>query len=757
MVEHDMEQTPRISNREVNTGESSNVPPLELPKPAVNEKNEQADGETDEHANTLHKPLHVGETTASIASTQGATTVTPRFSSEQTPPIVLDQWPTSSNTDENGSAKIPQTISVQKSEAASIRGIANYGQTCFLNSVLQSLASLSAFDVYLDTQIRAHNRVRRSFLAPGLDEHEEDSSLTLTQTLLDGLRFINGKGASQRHWDPRNVLKAVGESNKQFQNFYQQQDAQELLTTLLDVLVEEQDSKHRPSPAEHARPAAVSLSCAVPATVWALSSSFLQLRLPVLPVDETNCNEDDWNNDMGYDVFDDNDTITVASATRELAQKRRHECKQSLSSGSANNASADNSTKPKGCANGTATTSASSTTSTLLPVGEEKKQEGFELNIPRVNSETNMSDMSSSVAMQPSQNLSTTGSVSTMRTRTSQMSTKQQRLPQVRWSMPLCGWMGSTLQCRTCQYVRPIRNVPFVDLSITPTDVGNPYFMAKNNTHSRPCQVEECLSNFTKVERVESVECPMCTKQAHVAKAQDEVDFWQFTLDDATSLQKRKSKQKPGESSELESIKEELDRHLQTLEKWQQIDCDDDSCAKDMAALLSLEDNGKAEPKIMLRQDSNKCLFLTRLPPVLCLHVQRRFYDPQSGRLSKTNQPVLFQEYLNLAPFCAYSFKPRGSESTSDISWAAGKYTPEQQQQGAASQSQRQIFYRLTAVLEHRGGPDSGHYVCYRRSPHGWCYISDQEVRRVSWQTVQQCQAYMLFYENSNILEHSVN
>ena len=27
------------------------------------------------------------------------------------------------------------------------------------------------------------------------------------------------------------------------------------------------------------------------------------------------------------------------------------------------------------------------------------------------------------------------------------------------------------------------------------------------------------------------------------------------------------------------------------------------------------------------------------------------------------------------------------------------------------------IWYKLMAVIEHRGGPYSGHYVCYRRDP----------------------------------------
>eukprot|EP00522_Entomoneis_paludosa_P003352 CAMPEP_0172472768 /NCGR_PEP_ID=MMETSP1065-20121228/68514_1 /TAXON_ID=265537 /ORGANISM="Amphiprora paludosa, Strain CCMP125" /LENGTH=817 /DNA_ID=CAMNT_0013230931 /DNA_START=44 /DNA_END=2497 /DNA_ORIENTATION=+ len=785
---HEME-TPIISNRELVP--KINPPPFELPK---------------SHLEEMEKDSTPSTAPGTVASTGGATAETgARFSSAHGPPIVLDKWPESSS-DDGKHSQIPQTISVQKTESTTIRGISNYGQTCFLNSVVQSLASLSAFDVYLDTQIRANHRVRRSLLqSSGFDDLAEASSLPMTEQLWEGLRYVNGKEDSGTRFDPRALLKVVSEKNQQFKNIYQQQDAQELLTALLDVLVLEQDSKQalaqqpvreswswRPSPPENPRPAALSLSSAVPATVWALSSSFLQLRLPVLPVDETNFNEDEWNNDGCYEVggdFEDDMSVTVASATREGARQRQSLQKQTVPSSSSTistnhknkdptddekNSVATNNIVKNGPNDVTAATSASSTSSTLFPaVGEEKKQEEFELSIPRVNSEANMSDMSSSVALPPSQaasqNMSTTASVSTSRTKASHLSMKQSRSYQpMRWAMPLSGWMGSTLQCRKCQYVRPIRNVPFFDLSIVPTGTGNPHFMNKQNTMGQPCTVEECLAEFTKVERVESVECPSCTKQAHVCKTQEEVDFWQFALKDAASIQKKKS-QCDKDSTELESIKEELDCHLATLHRLQQIDCDDDDCAEEFAKLLSVDVGGThPENRTLLRSDANKCLFLTRLPPVFCLHVQRRYYDQQTGRLSKTNQPVLFNEYLNVAPYCAYtSFRDQATFQRSNIpvnlssapSWAAGKSTmneKEPQQTDSVLRAQHQILYRLSAVLEHRGGANSGHYVCYRRSKNGgWCFVSDNEVRRVSWYTVQQCQAYMIFYENSNILEHT--
>lgn len=62
--------------------------------------------------------------------------------------------------------------------------------------------------------------------------------------------------------------------------------------------------------------------------------------------------------------------------------------------------------------------------------------------------------------------------------------------------------------------------------------------------------------------------------------------------------------------------------------------------------------------------------------------------------------------------------------------------------------------YRLAAVVEHLGGPASGHYVTYRRAPGQdtpgepaqWLRVSDEVVSHVPEESVLRAQAYMLFY-----------
>lgn len=68
------------------------------------------------------------------------------------------------------------------------------------------------------------------------------------------------------------------------------------------------------------------------------------------------------------------------------------------------------------------------------------------------------------------------------------------------------------------------------------------------------------------------------------------------------------------------------------------------------------------------------------------------------------------------------------------------------------------VHYRLAGVMEHIGGPASGHYVTFRRvtsqergsTQVGWVYTSDTSVTPLSAPSlhrVLKAQAYMLLYE----------
>ncbi|XP_024083672.1 ubiquitin carboxyl-terminal hydrolase 30 homolog isoform X2 [Cimex lectularius] len=62
-------------------------------------------------------------------------------------------------------------------------------------------------------------------------------------------------------------------------------------------------------------------------------------------------------------------------------------------------------------------------------------------------------------------------------------------------------------------------------------------------------------------------------------------------------------------------------------------------------------------------------------------------------------------------------------------------------------------YYRLKAVVEHRGNVDTGHFVTYRRGPlqteirHRWYFTSDEIVKNSSLADALSAHAYLLFYE----------
>ena len=104
-------------------------------------------------------------------------------------------------------------------------------------------------------------------------------------------------------------------------------------------------------------------------------------------------------------------------------------------------------------------------------------------------------------------------------------------------------------------------------------------------------------------------------------------------------------------------------------------------------------------------------------PSVLCCHIQRRYYDPFTGKMEKCVQFVEFPQFLDLSPYCAY-----GSRAITP--WAAGSLPnasstptdlPKQPLQAwnHAFHSETRgnddgMPYQLQSVIEHRGNAFGG-------------------------------------------------
>lgn len=109
------------------------------------------------------------------------------------------------------------------------------------------------------------------------------------------------------------------------------------------------------------------------------------------------------------------------------------------------------------------------------------------------------------------------------------------------------------------------------------------------------------------------------------------------------------------------------------------------------------------------------------LPEMLCVHLKRFRHDLSYS--SKISSPVIFpMTGLDMRQYLHKDCKSKVST------------------------------YDLSAVICHHGTVGSGHYICYaKHAPtEKWFEYDDQIVTQVSAETVQNCEAYVLFYQKSN-------
>ncbi|KAG0262605.1 hypothetical protein BGZ95_003991 [Linnemannia exigua] len=208
---------------------------------------------------------------------------------------------------------------------------------------------------------------------------------------------------------------------------------------------------------------------------------------------------------------------------------------------------------------------------------------------------------------------------------------------------------------------------------------------------------------------------------------------------------------------------------------------------------------------------TTKHSMVAKPPQALCLHLNRSMFNP-SGQLAKNPCKVVFESRLDFTRFTTSgylttiptkSMSRRGSLSetvssnkvasltngriplTSSASFSGslsstglkpwpGHHHPSRtsvvpavnstEQDGDGNDGDEdgdQVAYHLWSVVVHMGSHNSGHFVTYRRIPSSaddqptrevsnddkWWRISDEDVQIVEWSLVKNAEAYMLFYE----------
>lgn len=136
-------------------------------------------------------------------------------------------------------------------------------------------------------------------------------------------------------------------------------------------------------------------------------------------------------------------------------------------------------------------------------------------------------------------------------------------------------------------------------------------------------------------------------------------------------------------------------------------------------------------------QTSVKQMSISKLPPILCMHVKRFEYAAAQQKFTKLDGYVAF-------PLQGLDMKPYMSSTVLGEQVLGAHNGP--------SLDDRDHLYDLYAVVSHKGKLTGGHYIVYIQSAGSWYCCDDAWVTRVDEKDVASCQAYLLFYIQQHLL-----
>lgn len=163
---------------------------------------------------------------------------------------------------------------------------------------------------------------------------------------------------------------------------------------------------------------------------------------------------------------------------------------------------------------------------------------------------------------------------------------------------------------------------------------------------------------------------------------------------------------------------------------------------------------------------AKKKLSLSRLPPVIPIHLKRFEHSKSKGESWKIEGKVRFSLGLDLGPYATGPATSAGGEKKkqprkqSEDDHDDDKDDPDRDDAGKKRPAEDEDLdtsstpplYTLSSVIVHKGKMDNGHYICYCRGiDDEWFRFDDSMVVQAEEREVLGAEAYMLFYVREGV------
>jgi ubiquitin carboxyl-terminal hydrolase 1 len=293
---------------------------------------------------------------------------------------------------------------------------------------------------------------------------------------------------------------------------------------------------------------------------------------------------------------------------------------------------------------------------------------------------------------------------------------------------PLEGLVAQRVACTRCGFSEGYSMIPFNCLTV-PLGPQMHY------------NLEDCLTEYTKSEDIEGVECRSCTLMQAAERLQKILVNAPFQPR-ASEMTEAITSPRTGNAMSLPSeIRTQIAQRLRAIEKALEEDDFADKTLKQDCAIPA-----KAYASTIKTREA----IIGRAPHSLVVHINRSVFDERTGQQRKNYAHVRYPVVLDLRP---WMLEPASSPPA---------------------------LFRLSAVVQHYGRHENGHYICYRRHARArpfadddeeeggkeevlggsfpsfgkeqWWRLSDEDVAPVDEEEVlDQSGAFMLFYERVDV------